>query len=61
MREEWLTKMDGWGDIEHQGELYSMQKHRERGKCKVRQKNQVPEKVSWWLQMLQIIKCYIAS
>lgn len=45
--------MDGWSDIEDQGEGYSMQKHR--GKCKARQnvKNQVPGKVSWWFQMYQ--------
>ncbi len=42
---ESVTKIDGWSDIEHQGERYSVQKHR--GKCKARQKvkNQVLEKV----------------
>lgn len=48
-----VTKIDGWSDIEYKGEGYSTQKHR--GKCKARQnvKNQVPERISWWLQMYQ--------
>lgn len=51
--EERVTKIDGWSDIEYQGERCSMQKHT--GKCKARQKvkNQAPEKVSWRLQMYQ--------
>lgn len=46
-----MTEIDGWNDIGYQGEWYSMQKHR--GKYKGRQivKNEVPEKVSWQLQM----------
>lgn len=42
--EKRVSKIDGWSDIEYQGEWSSMQKHR--GKCKARQKvkNQVPEK-----------------
>lgn len=34
--EEWVTKIDGWSDIEIQGERYGMQRHR--GKCKARGK-----------------------
>lgn len=51
-----VTKVDGWSDIEYQGERYSMQKHR--GNCKARKRvKKVPEKVSCGCRCTRV-KCY---